>query len=216
LLCVSSGIGCASAEADPAPVFLELPVQQVAPEPVEECTLVNPDPELLSMVEAWAVRWTAASGRCLKVSPDGIPMELWPLVFIDESTETLHDTDPQLVMDDVCGATTKHELTGVVERIVISSDNEGCTIDETVGHELGHIWGAGGEHAEEGIMAPGDSPKQVNAITEATLEWVCSEVDCPVFAPEPAPPAPAPEVRQCQTLTSVPGQGYVSVWAPCP
>jgi hypothetical protein len=206
VFCVSASGACATAEADPAPVFLDAPVQESAPEPPPE-VFGNKvmDSELLSAVELAAERWRAAA--CVDVRVDGTGVE-WSLA-------------DSIVMEDgkqangVLGPNRVEPTYAQVKRTVSTSYEQVATHE--MGHRLGIPHVEGLELMNERNLVNRKEGLRYNHIGVEALTALCSIRDCGCFNPEPGPEHDPSliEVRQCQTITSGP-QGTTSVWGPCP
>jgi hypothetical protein len=183
--------GCAAGGADPAPVFVVQEAQEVVVEytgPAAPCGMVlNPDEEIRSLVETSAQRLEAATGCPITFGPSGIPVHAWSYVFMDWEESRVYDYDPQLDRDQVCGMTVSgFDNAGQphANDIYISTKEPRCDLADTITHELGHVWGPPGSHAEQGVFAEGTSGLKTPEISENSLTWLCSRLECQAFKPE--------------------------------
>jgi hypothetical protein len=150
--------------------------------PEKDWTLrLVPDAELADVVEDWAERWSAATGRTILVGTDGTPV-----VAVDEIPD---ETSP---FGYDCGATlsTFHGLSGqwiAAEWMQIDTTAPvACPAwEQTVAHEMAHALSACGHTTVEGsLMQPSVDKRVTHVIDEAALELVCATSECTTFAPE--------------------------------
>jgi hypothetical protein len=142
----------------------EDPESATEPTPLPEIVL-SPSAEMLDATEDWAKRWSAATGRDIRVGEGGS-------VIVAEDVVTSEDGTRRL-----CGGIRLS--TGIrVARIQAAT----CPgMYETLGHELGHLLGADAHSDEGDVMAVSSDPQP---ITAKGLALVCPNLGCPIKTPE--------------------------------
>jgi hypothetical protein len=138
-----------------------------------------PEAALADVVEDWAERWSAATGRTILVGTEGAPVTVE-----DDLVSPNGKTACELT------STKFHEETGEW----VSTD--WIHIDLTppwhcagwgysIGHAMGHGLSACGHTTAKGsLMQDGLEQGTQYVIDEASLELVCATSECTTFAPE--------------------------------
>jgi hypothetical protein len=151
--------GCGSIEADP-----------VYPTPT---TFFPKDPADLPDVQAAVDRLVAATGRTdIAVAPGGVPIEL-----VD---------DVQVAGHSACGGTFERLLDGTfftqIRRDPPARPDFCMNRSSTILHEAIHALAPDSVHSDSGIFT--SNANRDDRLDSASLEALCAEIDCPIFAPE--------------------------------
>lgn len=197
----AASTGCAGEAADPAPVFLEAPVQDSAPESEPE-VFDNKvmDSELLSAVEIAAERWRAAA--CIDVQVNGSGVE-WTLA------DTIVTEDGKQA-NGVLGPNRVEPTYAQVKRTAANWEH---VATHEMGHRLGLQHVEGSELMNERDLVNRQEGLRFNHIGVEAVTQLCSIRNCGCFNPEPGPTYDASLIqpRMCQVI-----RGSVSTWEPCP
>lgn len=155
------------------------------PAPGRDWTLrLAPEAALADVVEDWATRWSAATGRRILVGTDGAPV-------------TAEDdlTYPGQTLGNDCGQTEVTYVSGTGEwltttwmHIDLTPPPRCSSWDYSVGHEMAHALSACKHSTVEGsLMQTALEPGQSYRIDGAALELVCGTSECTQFVPEVSP-----------------------------
>jgi hypothetical protein len=175
-------------EFDPA-FAVELSTIRPAPLEVGHCGMAfDPVSEMLELTKAAAARWSSATGCDVRVEPGGVPVRAQGFLFIEELPSGLvrvHDSNPQLAFDELCGGTFWRP-DGSVSHIIVATDSPSCPRGPGVStdHEAGHALARRRGHPATGLMADTNADGRTDVVNSASLVWICEALDCAVFVPE--------------------------------
>lgn len=150
-----------------------------APPEAPSCAFTfDPEPSLVDATRAAAERWSAATGCDVHVAAGGVPIIAWPSMYSTVLPDGSLAIDPYEGDRRMCGAWDP----GMRAMYVAPCSRP---LPFSVSHEMGHALGTLA-HSATGIMAESVA-KADDVIDDASLELVCSVLECPVFVPEVAP-----------------------------
>lgn len=124
---------------------------------------VTPDAAIEGAVEHWAERWSLALGRRVVVGEGGVPIEFVGSIPHPDGSERAGWTAP--------------------DRSVVWIHYRAADVSRAIGHELGHLLGADGHTASDGILYGKKGGRAV--IDLPAIEAVCAGRPCgDVLRPE--------------------------------
>lgn len=132
-------------------------------------------PETLEAGLHAIARINAATGCAVEASEEGVPVEVL-------STMTTDDGEP------ACGGTLiaryKDGALHSIPKIQVATSVANCnSLEAILVHEIFHAMAATNDaHSASGVFHANSGNGEL--IDEATLETICSHIDCPAFVPE--------------------------------
>jgi hypothetical protein len=166
--------GNQQAIAQPAPV----PATETAWQARDSFVLSPERVEVAEAVEAWAARWSAASGLDITVAPGGIPVVIDSEVLDEAGAPMCAGTG---VVREPGGE--RYRFTRM--RLAFPTPKRCPGWQASIGHELGHVLaGPDAPHAASGVFEAWQPVGAPAVIDEPSLDAVCAYAPCTAFAPE--------------------------------
>ena len=151
----------------------------------------DPDGKLMRIAQSAAARWSAATGMDVQIiqgTNSAVAQRVGNTIRWATTSEMGLDKNGKPWWG-VCDHDYKWKEIAIKISDTLIADAD---IEKVVAHEMGHAIARRDEHTASGVMrASADI-----LLDENTLDFVCASegVECSMFNPESAPPAPPPEV----------------------